>query len=192
MKGVNIFLADGFEDVEALATNDVLRRGGIDVNIVSIYDEYTVESSHGISVNADSMLEDMDLSPSGTREKDVMIFPGGMPGTRNLAACEPLMKAMKEHYEAGGTVAAICAAPGLVLSQLGPALKRCEVTCFDGFEPYLQNEGAEFIPRPAIRCGRIITGRSAGHAVSFALEILSLLAPGKVDEVRYAMYLKTI
>ena len=192
MKGVNIFLADGFEDVEALATNDVLRRAGIDVRIVSIYDENTVESSHGISVNADSMLDSIDLGPAGTSEKDVMIFPGGMPGTRNLAACEPLMKAMKAHYEAGGTVAAICAAPGLVLSQLGSVLKGCEVTCFDGFEPYLQNEGAVFIPKPAIRCGRIITGRSAGHAVSFALELVGLLAPEKVEDVRYAMYLKTV
>lgn len=192
MKGVNIFLADGFEDVEALATNDVLRRGGIDVRIVSIYDEYTVESSHGISINAGSMLDDVDLRPAGTTAKDVMIFPGGMPGTRNLAACEPLMKAMKAHYEAGGTVAAICAAPGLVLSQLGDALKGAKVTCFDGFESALEAVGAKFIPKPAVRSGRIITGRSAGHAVSFALEILNLLAPEKVEDVRYAMYLKTI
>ena len=164
MKGVNIFLADGFEDVEALATNDVLRRGGIDVNLVSIYDEYTVESSHGVNVEAACMLEDVDLRP------------GGMPGTRNLAACEPLMDAMKAHYAAGGTVAAICAAPGLVLSLLGGVLKGADVTCFDGFEQYLEAEGAVFSPRPAIRCGRIITGRSAGHAISFGLEILGLLA----------------
>ena len=118
MKGVNLFLADGFEDIEALATADVLRRGGVDVNLISIYDEYTVESSHGISVNADMMLEDANLRPAGTTEKDIMIFPGGMPGTRNLAVCEPLMEAMKAHYAAGGTVAAICAAPGLVIGQL--------------------------------------------------------------------------
>ncbi len=192
MKGVNIFLADGFEDVEALATNDVLRRGGIDVNIVSIYDEYTVESSHGINVNADLMLENVNLGAAGTTEKDIMIFPGGMPGTRNLAACEPLMKAMKAHYAASGTVAAICAAPGMVLNQLGPELKGAEMTCFDGFEAALEAEGARFVPKSAIRSGRIITGRSAGHAVNFALEILGLLAPEKVEDVRYAMYLKTI
>ena len=192
MKGVNIFLADGFEDVEALATNDVLRRGGIDVKIVSIYDEPFVESSHGITVNADCMLEDVDLGASGTQATDLMIFPGGMPDTRNLAACEPLMEAMKAHYAAGGTVAAICAAPGLVISQLGDALKGKEVTCFDGFESYLEAEGASFVPKPAVRSGRIITGRSAGHAVSFALEILGMLAPEKVEQVRYAMYLKTI
>lgn len=192
MKGVNIFLADGFEDVEALATNDVLRRGGINVSIVSIYDEPFVESSHGITVSTDNLLEAMDLGADGLGEKDVMIFPGGMPGTRNLAACEPLMKAMKAHYAAGGTVAAICAAPGLVLSQLGPVLKGKEVTCFDGFEDNLQAEGAVFVPKPAVRSGRIVTGRSAGHAVSFALEILGLLNPAAVDQVRHSMYLKTI
>lgn len=192
MKGVNIFLADGFEDVEALATNDVLRRGGINVSIVSIYDEPFVESSHGITVSTDNLLEAMDLGADGVGEKDVMIFPGGMPGTRNLAACEPLMKAMKAHYAAGGTVAAICAAPGLVLSQLGPVLKGKEVTCFDGFEDNLQAEGAVFVPKPAVRSGRIVTGRSAGHAVSFALEILGLLNPAAVDQVRHSMYLKTI
>jgi len=191
MKGVNIFLADGFEDVEALATNDVLRRGGIDVNIVSIYDESFVESSHGITVSADNMLESMDLGVSGTGAADVMIFPGGMPGTRNLAACEPLMEAMKAHYAAGGTLAAICAAPGLVLGQLDN-LSGVEFTCFDGFESLPESKGAKFTPRPAVRSGRIITGRSAGHAVSFALEILGLLNPAAVEEVRHAMYLKTI
>ena len=191
MKGVNIFLADGFEDVEALATNDVLRRGGIDVNIVSIYDEPFVESSHGITVSTDNMLESMDLSPKGTSAGDVMIFPGGMPGTRNLAACEPLMKAMKAHYAAGGTLAAICAAPGLVLGQLDD-MSGVEFTCFDGFEALPESKGAKFTPRPAVRSGRIITGRSAGHAVSFALEILGLLNPAAVEEVRHAMYLKTI
>ena len=192
MKGVNIFLADGFEDVEALATNDVLRRGGIDVRLVSIYDEPLVESSHGITVNADYMLENVNLGAAGTTSADVMIFPGGMPGTRNLAACEPLMDAMKAHYAAGGTVAAICAAPGLVISQLGEAVKDKDVTCFDGFESYLEAEGARFVPKPAVRSGRIITGRSAGHAISFALEILGLLAPEKVEDVKHAMYLKTI
>lgn len=191
MKGINIFLADGFEDIEALATNDVLRRGGLPVRTVSIYDEAEVESSHGITVSADTLLEDLDLGAGGITEKDVMIFPGGMPGTRNLAACEPLMEAMKAHYAAGGTLAAICAAPGLVLGQLDD-MSGLEFTCFDGFEQLPQSKGAVFCPKPAVRSGRIITGRSAGHAVSFGLEILRLLDPAKVEEVRYAMYLKTI
>ena len=191
MKGINIFLADGFEDVEAMATNDVLRRGGLDVNVISIYDEPFVTSSHGINVTADFILEDVELDHEGTCATDLMIFPGGMPGTKNLAACEPPMEAMKAHYEAGGTVAAICAAPGLVLSKLGPALDGVEFTCFDGFEDYLKPLGAQFVAMPAVRCGRIITGRSAGHAVSFGLEILGLIKPEKVEDVRKAMYLWT-
>ena len=120
-----------------------------------------------------------------------MIFPGGMPGTRNLASCEPLMEAMRRHYASGGSLAAICAAPGLVLSQLD-SLKGIEFTCFDGFQDAPQAKGAVFTPKPAVRSGRIITGRSAGHAVSFGLEILGFLCPERVEEVRKAMYLWTV
>ena len=186
MKGINIFLADGFEDIEALATND-----GLDVNLISIYDEYSVESSHGITVEAGWTLDEVDLGAAPDGPSDVMIFPGGMPGTKNLAACEPLMEAMKSHYAAGGTVAAICAAPGLVVSQLD-GLQGVEFTCFEGFQDALVAKGAVFTPKSAVRCGRIITGRSAGHAVSFGLEILALLRPEKVEEVKHAMYLWTV
>ncbi len=191
MKGINIFLADGFEDVEALATNDVLRRGGLDVNIISIYDETSVVSSHGINVEAGFTLDEVDLESAPDGPGDIMIFPGGMPGTRNLASCEPLMEAMRRHYASGGSLAAICAAPGLVLSQLD-SLKGIEFTCFDGFQDAPEAKGAVFTPKPAVRSGRIITGRSAGHAVAFGLEILGLLSPGKVEEVRKAMYLWTV
>ncbi|MBO6168913.1 MAG: DJ-1/PfpI family protein [Bacteroidales bacterium] len=191
MKGVNIFLADGFEDVEALATNDVLRRGGVDVNLISIYDETAVESSHGVTVQAAYTLDEADLVSLPSGPEDFMIFPGGMPGTRNLAACEPLMEAMKQHYASGGSVAAICAAPGLVISQLDD-LSGKEFTCFEGFQDALTAKGAVFTPMPAVRSGRIITGRSAGHAVSFGLEILKVLHPERVEEVRKAMYLWTV
>ena len=191
MKGIHIFLADGFEDMEALATNDVLRRAGLRTELVSITDEAFVLSSHGITVSADNCLPFMDISHEGTDAKDVLIFPGGMPGSRNLAECRPLMRLMQEHYDAGGSVAAICAAPGLVLSQL-KGISGAEVTCFDGFEGALTDAGARFVPRPAIRSGRIITGRSAGHALSFGLEIAAMLAPEKLEQVRHSLYLSTI
>lgn len=191
MKGINIFLADGFEDMEALGTCDVLRRGGLQVNLVSITDAPFVTSSHSVTVGAEYCIEDLDLDSDGTTARDVMIFPGGMPGSKGLAACTPLMKAMKEHYAAGGTVAAICAAPGLVLSKLDN-LEGVLVTCFDGFQQPLIDKGAIFTPRPAIRHGRIITGRSAGHAVSFGLEILAAVAPDKVEETRKSLYLWTV
>lgn len=192
MKGVNIFLADGFEDVEALATNDVLRRGGVHVNLISVSDDPFVVSSHGVTVGVECSINDIDMDHKGTGPGDVMIFPGGMPGTRNLAACKPLVKAMKEHYAAGGTLAAICAAPGLVLGQLKEELDGIEFTCFDGFEEYAMTYGAVFNPKPAVTCGRIITGRSAGHAISFGLAILERVkGPEEAAKVDYAMHLDT-
>lgn len=191
MKGVNIFLADGFEDVEALATNDVLRRGGVDTQLVALTDDLMIESSHGVLVEAEACLPELDTDQDGTTAEDVMIFPGGMPGSRNLAACSPLIDLMRNHIAAGGTLAAICAAPGLVLSQLKRAyLENVEFTCFDGFQDALIEKGAIFTPKPAVRSGRIVTGRSAGHAVAFALEILrSLKGDAVADQVRHAMYL---
>ena len=189
MKGVNLFLADGFEDVEALATNDVLRRGGVATTLVALTDDPFVESSHGVTLGAEAFLPELDTDHAGTTAADVMIFPGGMPGSRNLASCTPLIELMKAHYAAGGTVAAICAAPGLVLSQLD-GLEGVEFTCFEGFEDALMAKGAVFTPRPAVRSGRIITGRSAGHAVSFGLEILRFFRDAQTaDRVRHAMYL---
>ena len=191
MRGINIFLADGFEDMEALATCDVLRRGGLPVELVSIKSDTAVSSSHGVDIDAEWVLEDLDLSTAGTGPMDVMIFPGGMPGSKSLASCKPLIKAMKDHYAAGGMLAAICAAPGLVLSQLDD-VKGMQFTCFDGFEGALEAKGAIFTPKPAVRSGRIITGRSAGHAVAFALEILAALNPDKVGEVRHSLFLDTL
>ncbi|MBR1869308.1 MAG: DJ-1/PfpI family protein [Bacteroidales bacterium] len=190
MKGVNIFLADGFDDVEALATCDVLRRGGVDVKLAGVSGK-EVRSSHGVRILADIVLSDMDFSSGGTGSRDVMIFPGGMPGTKNLAACGPLMRAMQDHYDAGGTVAAICAAPGYVLGQLRD-LDGVRFTCFDGCEELPLSKGAVFEPRDAVVCGRIITGRSAGHAQAFGLRILESVAGAEAAaKVEYAMNLET-
>lgn len=190
MKGIYIFLADGFEDVEALGTNDVLRRAGLRTELVAIGEEPFVCSSHGVTVGTDSCLEFLDVSHEDTTQEDVLIFPGGMPGTRNLAACRPLMKLMQEHYDAGGTVACICAAPGLVLTQL-KGIAGSAVTCFDGFEKELEAASLRFEPRPAITSGRVITGRSAGHALAFALEIVAKVRPEKCAEVSHHLYLQT-
>lgn len=194
MKGVTIFLAEGFEDVEALATCDVLRRGGVDVRLVSVTEDPFVVSSHGVAVGVDDTIDSFlpYADMLGTDEKDVMIFPGGMPGTKNLAREESLMAMMQQHYDDGGTVAAICAAPGLVLSQLED-IKGRQMTCFDGFEDYLTARGAKFVPKPAITDGRIITGRSAGHAIAFGLEILKKVKGEKTaSEVRHSLMLETV
>ena len=194
MKGVYVFLADGFEDIEALATVDVLRRGGVDVKTVSIAEEPFVNSSHGISVGADMTYDDLleDAGNGRPTEKDFFIFPGGMPGSRHLAECQPLISLMKEHYELGGSVAAICAAPGLVLSQLGEVLQGHEVTCFDGFEKALIENGARFVEHAAVHSGRVVTGRSSGHTIAFAMEILrTIKGEETLAEVEWGMMLKT-
>ena len=187
MKGIRVFLADGFEETEALATLDVLRRGKIDAKTVSTKDEGTlVTGSHGIPVLADMSFSEFlsGLQDEGTGPEDVMIFPGGMPGTRNLAAHGQLMDIMKRHRSLGGTVAAICAAPGLVVSQLED-LEGISFTCFDGFEDYLTAKGAEYVKVPAVADGGIITGRGAGCAIDFGLKILEYLAgPDAAEAVR--------
>ena len=120
MKGVYIFFADGFEETEALTTVDMLRRGGINVQMVSINDERSAISSHKIHIMTEMNFEEFlsSVQTEGTTDKDFMIFPGGMPGSTNLAANTRLMDLMLRHYEDGGCVAAICAAPSVVLSKL--------------------------------------------------------------------------
>ena len=169
MEGVYIFLADGFEDMEAIATRDVLLRGGVDVQTVSINEDPFVTSSHGITVSVDLTRDDFnDDLPA------VMIFPGGMPGSKNLAADRALMALMRKCYDNGGIVAAICAAPGLVVSQLNDVAGK-RFTCFDGFEDPMIAKGAVFTPESAVVDGRLITGRGAGHAVNFGLAIVEAL-----------------
>ena len=188
MKGINIFLADGFEDIEALAVNDVLRRAGLRVNLVAISDEPFVVSSHGVTIGVEDYFSEWDGSHTGTGARDFMIFPGGMPGSKNLAACKALIAAMRDHYAAGGSLAAICAAPGLVLGQLDLP-EGLEFTCFDGFQDALIAKGATFHDVPAVSCGRIVTGRSAGNAVAFGLAILEhIKGKEEMEKVKAAMY----
>lgn len=176
MKGVYIFLANGFEEIEALATLDVLRRGGVDVKTVSVLYDKFVTGSHKTTVVADMTYGEFkaEVQLDGTDESDVMIFPGGMPGTRNLAENGEIINFMRLHYAEGGAVAAICAAPGLVVSQF-PSLQGKHFTCFDGFEDAPVARGGIYEQKPAVRDGNLITGRGAGCAVEFGLAILAHL-----------------
>lgn len=176
MKGVYIFLANGFEEIEALATLDVLRRGGVDVKTVSVLYDKFVTGSHKTTVVADMTYGEFkaEVQLDGTDESDVMIFPGGMPGTRNLAENGEIINFMRLHYAEGGAVAAICAAPGLVVSQL-PSLQGKHFTCFDGFEDAPVARGGIYEQKPTVRDGNLITGRGAGCAVEFGLAILAHL-----------------
>lgn len=191
MKGVYIFLANGFEEIEALATLDVLRRGGVDVKTVSVLYDKFVTGSHKTTVVADMTYGEFkaEVQLDGTDESDVMIFPGGMPGTRNLAENGEIINFMRLHYAEGGAVAAICAAPGLVVSQL-PSLQGKHFTCFDGFEDAPVARGGIYEQKPAVRDGNLITGRGAGCAVEFGLAILAHLKGEKAAAaVRHSLML---
>lgn len=189
MKGTFIFLADGFEEIEALATADVLRRGGINAQTVSITEKSQVLGAHGIPVKADKTWSEFKstVETIGTSESDVMVFPGGMPGTKHLAEDSELMDLMRSHYAEGGTVAAICAAPGLVVSQL-PSLGGKNFTCYDGFEQAPTAKGGEYVKTPAVSDGNLITGRGPGCAVDFALAIVEhLKGSALASEIRSSM-----
>ena len=191
MKGTYVFLADGFEISEALTTVNMLRRGGVNVKTVSIYDDRIVTSSNRIPVVADMAFGEFRASTTfgPCLPTDVMIFPGGMPGSSNLAAFPKLMDIMLQHYEAGGTLAAICAAPSVVLGLL-PTLEGKKMTCYDGCEEALQAKGAEYVKEGVVVDGNIITGRGPGWAVEFGLAILSLIkGQDTADKVKAGLML---
>ena len=191
MKGTYVFLADGFEVSEALTTVNMLRRGGVNVKTVSIYDDRIVTSSNRIPVVADMTFGEFRASTTfgPCLPTDVMIFPGGMPGSANLAAFGKLMDIMQEHYTQGGTIAAICAAPSVVLSLL-PDLKGKKMTCYDGFEDTLIEKGAEYVKEGVVVDGNIITGRGPGWAVDFGLSILSHVKGQEIaDKVKAGLML---
>ena len=191
MKGIYIFLADGFEISEALTTVNMLRRGGVNVKTVSIYDDRIVTSSNRIPVIADMAFGEFRASTSfgPCLKTDVMIFPGGMPGSSNLAAFSKLMDIMKQHYAEGGTLAAICAAPSVVLGHL-PDLEGKKMTCYDGFEEALTAKGAEYVKEGVVVDGNMITGRGPGWAVEFGLAILSHVKGQEIaDKVKAGLML---
>lgn len=157
-----VFLADGFEEVEALATVDVLRRCGIEVQTVSISYSEEVTGAHGIIVKADKVLDYSML-----QDADFLILPGGLPGATNLRDCEALQEVLKQHAAKGGNLAAICAAP-MVLGGLG-LLEGKEATCYPGFEKYMI--GAKPGSLPVVQDGNVITGKGPAFAFAFGLKI---------------------
>ena len=159
-------MADGFEDVEALIPVDVLRRGGVDIKTVSIMGRLEVESAHGVTIKADMLFEDADLS-----DADLLMLPGGMPGASNLDAHEGVKAALVKQAEAGKMVSAICAAP-FVLGKLG-ILKGKRATCYPGFEGALQ--GAEYTHDLWTTDGNVTTGEGPAAALPYAYSLLALL-----------------
>ena len=159
------FLANGFEEIEGLAPVDILRRGGIDIKTVSITGNEFVETSHGITVKADLKFEDV----TNFDDADMLLLPGGMPGSTNLNAHEGVREVLVEHNKKGKRIGAICAAP-MVLGGLG-LLKGKKATCSPGFQKYLT--GAEYTGELFQEDGNIITGEGPAATLPYAYQILS-------------------
>lgn len=166
MKRSYIFLATGFEETEALATVDVLRRAGIEITLVSIYKDRMVTGAHGITVAADVVMAGADFS-----DADWLICPGGMPGAEHLSKFEPLTELLKKHNAEGGRIAAICAAPAVVLAPLG-ILNGKKATCYPGFEDGIARGGATPQDDRVVTDGNIVTGNGPSSAIPFALAIV--------------------
>ncbi len=160
------FLAEGYEEVEALAVVDVLRRAGIEVKIVSITGEKLVLSSRGVTIKADELFDDMDYS-----DVDVLFMPGGIPGADNLYNYEPLRDLINKFNDAGKRLAAVCAAPG-IYGQMG-LLNGKRATCYPGFEERLK--GAVCVKDRVVTDGNITTSRGMGTSVELGLELVKLL-----------------
>ena len=176
MSRVCVFLADGFEEIEGLTVVDILRRAGVDTQMVSITDERMVTGSHKIPVQADVCLKDMD--PDKT---EMLVLPGGMPGTLNLGACRELTDLLVRFHEEGKKVAAICAAPS-VLGDLG-SLTGKRAACYPGFEERLV--GARVVYDRVAVDGNVTTSRGMGTAISFALALTEqLVSAEKAEEIK--------
>ena len=156
------FLATGFEDIEALAPLDIIRRAGLDITTVSITDEKVVYSAHGVGVVADAILSEVDLAGA-----DMLVLPGGLPGSTNLDECEPLRQSILKHHAEGKPLAAICAAP-MVYGHLG-ILDGVKATCYPGVQSQLK--GAEYTADIVTKYGQFITGRGPAAAMEFGYAI---------------------
>ncbi len=167
MKKTVLIAADGFEEVEGLTVVDLLRRAGIICDIASLTDSETVTGAHGIRVAADCA-----FSAIAANLPDAVILPGGMPGTLHLKEDSRVLDLLRETYERGNLVAAICAAP-TVLAKAG-LLDGRSATCYPGMESELGR--VRYSTEPVVADGRLVTSRGVGTAVPFALELIRQLA----------------
>lgn len=169
-----IFLANGFEEIEALATVDIIRRANIEINTVGVGGEY-ITGAHNITVKADKTLSEVQWSD----EIDGIILPGGIPGTPNLEASEKVIELLLKAYNNNKLVAAICAAPS-ILGHVG-ILQNKAATCYPGFESELN--GAKTTNAPCVNEGNVITGKGAGTAFDFAFAIVDyILKDNKISK----------
>ena len=161
-----LLFAEGLEECEGLITLDILRRAGLETDTVSVEDAHTVVGAHGVPVTCDRTLPELLAAPP-----ELVVLPGGMPGTTNLVKSPAVETLVRRTLEHGGRAAAICAAPS-VLAQYGLLAGR-RATCYPGFED--RCPGAQMVDADVVTDGQITTGRALGAAMAFALELVRLL-----------------
>lgn len=176
MAKIGVFLATGFEECEALLVVDIARRAGLDLKTVSVTGEKEVTSSHNVTIIADLLLGGVDF-----KEMDMIVLPGGMPGTKNLEACEPLMEQVEAFYKDGKCISAICAAPS-IFGHKG-FLKGRNAVSYPEFESHL--EGAEVSRNSVEVSEHVTTSRGLGTAIDFGLAIVERYK-GKAEADRIA------
>lgn len=173
MSKVHVFLADGFEEIEGLTVVDLLRRAGISTDTVSIMGRRGITGSHQIKVEADLLFEEADFA-----ETDMLVLPGGLPGTDHLREHEGLRGQILKFAEEGRQLAAICAAP-TVFAALG-LLEGRKATCYPTMEGELS--GAEVTGANVVTDGNITTGRGMGTAIDFSLRLIEILRDKKTAD----------
>lgn len=184
---VAVFVAPGLEEIEGLTVVDVLFRAGVPCDTVAITPEHEVTSSHEVTIVCDRSIDDDGFSFD---DYDMLVLPGGIPGTPNLRACEPLCEALRSFADAGRPVAAICAAPS-ILAELG-ILDGRRATANPGFQHVLPEHGAQLeADAPVVVDGNVITSQGAGTAMAFGLEIVRhYLGDEAVQAVREGVALR--
>lgn len=185
-KRVAVFIAPGLEEIEGLTVVDLLFRAGIPCDTVTITPDRTVTSSHEVTIVCKRSIADEGFDFG---DYDMLVLPGGIPGTPNLRACEPLCAEVVARAEAGRPLAAICAAPS-IFAELG-LLKGRRATSNPGFQHVLAEQGAELLAdEPVVVDGNLITSQGAGTAMPFALEIVRhYLGDEAVERVRAGVVL---
>ena len=180
MKKIVVFLAEGFEEIEAVTPIDVLRRGGVEVVTAGVGSD-VITGSHGLTLDTDSVAEEIDFSGF-----DGVVLPGGLPGAVNLSESGAVNSILQQARESGKLIAAICASPALVLSPLG-LLDGKKTTGYPGVE-FKFFDRISYLDEKVIQDGSVITGKDPGAAFDFALKILEYLTDSSTaDKVAEAM-----
>ena len=173
MKKAAIFFGTGYEEIEALTVVDLLRRAGVEAVCVAVDNADSVAGSHGITVKMDAGIDAVDFDSF-----DILVCPGGMPGTKSLEACRKLVDNLHHFYKEGRLIAAICAAPS-IFGHMG-LLEGKRACIYPGMEAELT--GAEVCYDSVVKSGNIITSRGMGTAIAFSLAIIAALTDQKTAD----------